>query len=227
MIKRLLLLTVLTATFSFVHARTLYAPLEQFAHACLTEKQLLSTEQPDADMQFEQLYACVKSFTALPLINGPAYLHPSRSCASVARTEHITFSPFYLVEYMNGNIPNPYTHSFPYAVNEPVHISTNYVAVDGEVDTISIYYVNAILCPNGEETFEYAVTAGEQQLVVIAEDDTPLEIAIRSEAEKTVLRTDTPQGFAHYIWDEAQAATAHISVINPSDKPISFVIAVH
>ena len=227
MIKRFVFVAVFAMTFSFVHARMLYAPLEQFAQACLTEKQLLSTEQPDQDLQFEQLYACVKSFTVLPLINGPAFLHPSRSCSAVARNEHITFSPFYLVEYMNGNIPNPYTHSFPYAVNEPVHISTNYVAVDGEVDTVSIYYVNAILCPNGEERFEYDITAGEQQLVVIAEDDTPLEITVASEATQTVLRTDTPQGFAQYIWDEAQPAKAHVSVTNPSDRPVSFVIAVH
>lgn len=224
---RLFFITVFLTTFTISYARALYAPLEQFAHACLKEKQLLSTEQPDQDMQFEQLYACLKSFTVLPLINGPAFLHPSRSCTDVARNEHITFSPFYLVEYMNGNIPNPYTHSFPYAANEPVHISTNYVAVDGETDTVSIYYVNAVLCPLGEERFEYNITAGEQQLVVIAEDDTALEVVIRTETDQTVLHTDTPQGFAQRIWDEAQAATAHVSVKNPSDRPVSFVIAVH
>lgn len=226
--KRIPLITVFLTTFVFAHAHTLYAPLEQFAGTCVLTKQAMMVQEPDYDQQFEQVYSYLKIFTGLPLVNGPGILHPSRSCTEEARSKHITFSPTYLVDYLNGNIPNPYTHSFPYAFNQPVRpADTGYIVRDGEADTVSIYYVNSVLCPNGEEQFEYTVSAGEQQMVLIAEDDTPLEIEMSSEAGTAVLRTDMPQGYAQRIWSEMEPNTVHVVVKNPSDLPVSFVIAVH
>lgn len=225
--RTLLLLLILTGALT-LHAQTLYAPLEQFAKACVAEKQALRVEQPDYDEQFEQLYVCLKTFTRLPLRDGQLLLHPSSACRDSLKSGHILFSPSYVTNYLNGKIPNPYSHSFPY-VNNPMVIrsSTGHVVLEGEVDTVSVYYVNAVTCPDADAQFEYSVSAGCQQLILLSEDDTPLEVTVSSDAGTAVLRTNEPRGYAQYLWTEQTSSTVRVHVKNPSDRPVSFVIAVH
>lgn len=219
--KKTLVLLSLMLMSTWMMAQTLYAPLQQFIDVCNQEKEALRVENPDFNKQYRQLFECLVAYSTIPMRDGSRVLHPSNTCADEPTAGHIIFSPSFVADYMDTQIPDPALHSIPYdGLREPQ-------PVRGDKDSISIYFANVMLCPDAMETFQFRVSAGEQQLVVIAEDDTPLELEIHSEAGTSLTGSTQTQGVARHIWSENSPTRINISVKNPASKHVSFVIAVH
>lgn len=219
--RKTLIFLSLTLISKWMVAQTLYAPLEQFVEACLLEKEALRVENPDYSQQYKQLFDCLKSFSTIPMRDGSIALHPSNICAGDSTTGHIIFSPSFVADYMDNQIPDPDLPGIPYdGILDSRHVR-------GKTDSVSIFYTNTMLCPDAMETFQFRVSAGEQQFVIIAEDDTPLEIEINSEAGTSLKSTTQMQGVAKHIWRENRPTKIYINVKNPASKHVSFVIAVH
>ena len=219
--KKTLILFSMMLIGTWMMAQTLYAPLQQFVDVCIQEKEALRVENPDYNKQYKQLFDCLVAFSTIPMRDGSKVLHPSNTCAGDSTTGHIIFSPSFVADYMDTKIPDPALHSIPYdGLREPQ-------PVRGKTDSVSIYFTNVMLCPDAMETFQFRVSAGEQQLVIIAEDDTPLELEIVSEAGTSLLSSIQAQGVAKQIWSENIPTRITINVKNPASKHVSFVIAVH
>ena len=219
--KTLIVLSLLLAC-TGMRGQTLYTHLQHFTDACLQEEAAIRVENPDYNTQLEQLQATLKAFMKIPMRDGSRALHPSQSCSEASLDGHILFLPTYVAGYIENKIPDAFSTDVPYVDNETTR------SRPGEVDSISIYYTNVVLCPNGTETFSYRVSAGEQQLIVLAEDDTPLAVSVSSEAGTNLASsTDAPQGVAKQVWRESAASRVTVRVSNPTDKHVSFVIAVH
>ena len=203
-------------------AQMLFAPLRSFAEVCVREKTTLRVADADQDEQFRQLYSCLEDFSNLPIQEDLFFLHASFLFSEKELEGHIVFSPDYVADYLTNRISDPRTKSVPY-------IRDAERRVDYQQGKNIIVYGNCLAYPEADVTFAYHVDRGEQQLVVVAEDDTPLEIEIRSESGYTaVVRSDMPEGFAQHLWEEAQDYTSvHVSVRNPAQHAVSFVIAVH
>lgn len=220
--KKTFFLFTIVLTSTWLNAQILYAPLQQFADACIQEKNAIQVENPDYNQQYKQLFDCLKAFNKIPMKDGSKVLHPSNTCISEPLDGHILFIPSFVADYMANKIPNPYSPIPPYIDNETRR------SRPGEADTISIYYTNVMLCPNAIETFNYRVSAGEQQLIVIAEDDTQLSIVITSETGTSIsTSTNVQESIVKHIWNEESSTKIQVTIKNTTNKHISFVIAVH
>lgn len=217
--KTLIILSMMLIS-TWMNAQTLYEPLQQFADVCFQEKKAIQIENPDYNQQYKQLYDCLKAFNCIPMRDGSKILHPSNTCVDELKEGHILFLPSFVAEYMVNKIPNPSTPSIPYVDNETRRSAA------GEADTISIFYTNTMLCPNAIETFSYRVSAGEQQLIAIAEDDTPLVVEITSD-KGTSVSAGMKDGMVKLNWNEDNPSKILVKVNNPTNKYVSFVIAVH
>ena len=226
--RQLGLLTAILVGIVFSHAQTMYAPLAQFADACVQMKQAIWVENPDYNKQFEQLDACLNVLVELPLVENSPLINASHSCGEQTFDGHLVFSPAYIADYLNRKIPDPRQISFPYLFNEPVSgEQKNRDTKPTEVDMESIYYLNALVCPNSEETIRYRVTAGTQYMIVIAENDTPLDV-IMTASNGDEIRDNTASGKAQLIWQTTdKLCYVTVKVVNTSDKHVSFVMAIY
>ena len=198
----------------------MYVYLQQFADACVLEKEAIRVENPDHNKQYKQLYDCLKAFNKIPMRDGSKILHPSNSCSGESTDGHMLFLPTFVKDYMT-NIPEANSKDIPYVDNDVRRDRPD------EVDSISIFYANAILCPNGIESFTYRVSEGTQQIIVIAEDETILDVEITSKSGTSITTSTNSQAIVQQIWDEPSPSTVCIKVKNPTDKHVTFVIAVH
>ena len=225
--KQIFVISILTLCALSLHAQTLFEPLRQFAEACVMEKQALDVQNPDYNKQFDQLLTSMKLFAGVQIEDGSRVLHPSYVCQDANLDNHIIFAPTYIADYLNGKIPDPYAKMFPYVQDVPIRVISPEKTVRGEQDS-TVYAVNKVLCPNSYEAFSYRVSAGEQQLIVVAENDTPLKIEVVTSAGTTVIRPDQQTGFAQHIWNETgNHRSIFVRILNPTDKQVSFVFAAH
>jgi len=226
--RKLGFLTTMLVTTWTINAQTMYAPLAQFADACVQMKQAIWVEKPDYEKQFEQLDSCLNVLVELPLVENSPLINASHSCGEQTFDGHLVFSPAYIADYLNGKIPDPRKISFPYLFNEPVSgVQKKRETKPTEVDMESIYYTNALVCPYSEETIRYKVTADTQYMVVVAENDTPLEV-IMTASNGTEIRDNTSNGKAQLIWQTTEKLCyITVNVVNPSNKHVSFVIAIY
>ena len=193
--------------------------LQQFADACVQQRSAIRSPQNDHDKQFELLYDCLKTFTTLPLDNGAKTLHPTHIYSDEELAGHIVFSPEYVVRFLTEEIPDPYTHSLQYVTTPDSKRAT---------DEDKVFYLNSLLSPDAEESFWYRVSQGEQQLIVIAEDNTPLDVSIETGGATTTLSTASGNGLVQHIWQEEKPyAMVKVRVSNSSQQPVSFVLAVY
>ena len=206
-----------------MNAQTLYAPLQLFADVCIQEKEAIRSESINKNDRFELLYTCMQTFANLPLKTGGSVLHPSNNLSIEKMAGHIVFSPSFINMYLQQNMTDSYLDVVPYIPGESDRA--------GQIDRAPneyIYYHNSLIEPNSEVTFYYNVSVGEQQVVIIAEDDTQLAIEITSEAGTSILlNTNAPQNVTSQIWNEENPSVVHIKVNNPTNKSVSFVLAAH
>ena len=220
--KKTLILLSMMLMGMWTNAQTLYAPLQQFTDVCLQEKEAIRSESMKDNDRYEQLYTCMLTFTNLPLLTGEGILHPSNNPSLEQMAGHIVFSPSFINMYLQQHMTDTYPHVVPYVPGDTDR------AGKSESDQEYVIYHNSLLAPNSNATFSYNALAGEQQLIVIAEDDTPLDIKITSDKGTSLhINTNAPKGVASQIWNEGESAKMHITVMNPTNKYVSFVIAVH
>lgn len=223
LMKKTFILLSMMLIGTWMNAQSLYAPLQRFADACIQEKEAILSNSMDESDRFELLYTCLQTFVKLPLKTGDHVLNPSNNFPKEILSEHIVFSPAYIDGYLQKNMTDTYSHFIPYIPGDSERAGT-----PGYKKNEYVYYNNSLIVSNSNATFSYNISAGEQQLILIAEDDTPLEVEITSEAGTSILiDTNTPKGFASQIWHEENPSRIHITVRNPTDKHVSFVIAVY
>lgn len=217
--KRTILIPVLLTCAYALSAQNLSQHMQQFADLCLSQREAIRTPQPDYDRLFEQLYNCLKTYTTLPLEQGASILHPDHTFSHEELAGHILFAPDYLADYLTHNIPDPYTESVQY-VTVPEHKRAT--------DEDKVIYHNSLLLPLSEVNFRYRVSQGEQQLFVLAEDDTQLDVTVTTGTQETTVSTSPDNRPAQCIWMEDKPyAMVKVNVKNTSDKHVSFVIAVY
>ena len=213
-----------------VYGQELIRPVQVFAEVCLQQKEAMLTPTPNYSRQYLQLFDCLKQYTTIPIQPGQALLHPTFVYSEEEMNKHLLFSPDYIGDYMLGKIPDPYTHSFPYnvAIDESFRqVEEQARAVTTETKDTMIYYCNTIAEAQIFNGFDYRVIPGAQQVVVIAEDDTPLEVQINSKAGEAVLFTDPTSGIVQRVWNEDEQGIVSVKVLNHTDKDVAFVIAVY
>lgn len=220
--KKTLILLSMMLMGMWTNAQTLYAPLQQFADVCLQEKEAIRSESMKDNDRYEQLYTCMQAFADLPLTTGEKILNPSNNPSLEQMSGHIVFSLSFINMYLQQNMRDTYPHVFPYVPG------ASHREEKRERGQEYVIYHNSLLAPNSNATFSYNALAGEQQLIVIAEDDTPLDIKITSDKGTSLhVSTNAPKGVASQIWNEGEYAKMLITVTNPTNKYVSFVIAVH
>lgn len=212
-------------------AQRLFGPLQEFAETCVNEKTAIRVERPDYDIQYIELYKCLKAWTTIPLKNAKNSFHPSVSYADSDFRGHIVFSAEYISDYMQGKIPDPYTRTFP----NDVQIDESFRKLDREVRSgmqprtdSTIYFVNSLVSAAVPVEFSFRISSGEQQIVVLSENETPLLVEVSSNSGTHSLTVDGKTDFAKLIWQEStEYARLVIKVSTRAEQPTSFVLAFH
>ena len=227
--KSLSLFAIAMLTLAPAQGQTLVPFLHKFADLCLEERRVIMTQKPDYNEQYSQLYDCLKGFAQLSLRESSDIFHPSMSFTDADFRGHLKFSPEYICDYMSGTIPDPYTRSFPFDVStvDAFRELDRVVRAIGAPTDTTVYYTNAIAPTEIAIDFSYEVEAGEQQLLIITENNTPLEVVISSPSKYEILKTDE-SGILKKVWNEQEDdAVVRLSVTQHSAKPVSFVLSVY
>ena len=213
-----------------MHAQQLIRPMRLFVDVCLRQKEAMLNPTPNYSKQYLQLFDCLKIYTDIPIQPGRNIMHPTMDYPEEELNKHLLFSPDYIGDYMLGKIPDPYTHSFPYnvSIDESFRqVEEQARAVTTETKDSTIYYCNTLAEAQIFNGFDYRIIPGEQQIVVIAEDDTPLEVQINSKMGEMILFTDPHSGIVQHVWNADEQDIVSVKVINHTDKDVAFVIAVY
>lgn len=201
------------------NAKTLSAPMREFIELCIREREIVLQENSSYDKQYKQLFELREEFLHLSAKESAICIHPHNEYSASDFRGHILFSPTYISRKLDAIDDEPDVTP-PYA--DDYH--------KGESDEDSeICYFNSLVSSSNPDTLSYYPSqTDEQQIVVIGENNTPLEIEIVSGSKKSTIQTDPDSGIAVYVWKEEDLESAiSVSVKTKSDKKVSFVIAVY
>lgn len=186
-------------------SQNLSPKLESFKKVCLETRKAIE------DIDAQTVNTCKKTFSKLEKDIRELTLEPVSFDKEIPLTGHIVFHSSFLDSLL--------LNDFRFAlVDFDLHNINR-----GESDI----YVSHKVLPAGKTISYKYVGMGEMELLIVAENETDIQIQINSNGETPSNQSTDTKGLAEFIWtlptDDSYDVV--ISITNPSDQDVSCAIA--